>query len=243
MVISMSEPVSLYEWSRADAIRSGEENLWKESYKANCDCARTIEKAIRDNYWDNSLHTDFAQSIIRAYGFNRVNFVLANTIQQKLDDGRFSRENRGWAQKIYIPKDDVRWHFAVDSHPGLTDIFASRVQQEYKALNLLEADSCVPNASQEDYSGKVLVLRGEVLKDQFKRPEEQLFLASSGFGCRPNAVGTKVYGEFLSDGEQTHFHRSDFLGPIREECLPDWARERLEEISAETEEVQSMGGM
>ena len=50
-----------------------------------------------------------------------MNWVLANTVQQKKEDGRFSQENKAWARQIYIPHDEVRWHFCVESHPGLTD--------------------------------------------------------------------------------------------------------------------------
>ena len=40
----------LYLWSLEEAIRNNEKDLWRESYKENCDCARTIEKAITDAY-------------------------------------------------------------------------------------------------------------------------------------------------------------------------------------------------
>lgn len=241
----MPDYVSLYEWSREDAVNAGEENLWKESHKANCDCARAIERAIRDNYWDNSLDTDCVKQIIKEYGFNRVNFVLANTIQEHNQDGRFSRENKAWAQGFYIPKDDARWQFSVDSHPGLTDLFASQVQREYQSLNLFDNKHCVEEAWRQDFTGKVLVIKGSVLKDQFKRPEEQLFFANGGFGCRPDSRGNKVYGEFLSDGEKTHFLRSDFFGPIKDEFLPDWAKERVCQITGEEapDQGQTMGGM
>lgn len=241
----MPDYASLYEWSRMDAINAGEENLWKESHKANCDCARAIERAIRDNYWDNSLDTDCAKQIIREYGFNRVNFVLANTIQEHNQDGRFSSENKAWAREIYVPKDDARWQFSVESHPGLTDLFATRVQREYQSLNLFDSKHCVEDAWMQDFTGKVLVIKGNVLKDQYKRPEDQLFIAVSGFGCRPEARGTKVYGAFLSDGEEAQFLRQDFFGPIKDEHLPDWAKERVAQItgSEAPDQGQAMGGM
>ena len=42
----------LYLWSLEDAIRNNEKELWRESYKENCDCARTIERAIRNRLED-----------------------------------------------------------------------------------------------------------------------------------------------------------------------------------------------
>ena len=112
----------LYLWSLEEAIRNNEKDLWRESYKENCDCARTIEKAITDAYnYEKSCLTACAKPVIEQYGFDRVNWVLANTVQQKKEDGRFSQENKAWARQIYIPHDEVRWHFCVESHPGLTD--------------------------------------------------------------------------------------------------------------------------
>ena len=112
----------LYLWSLEEAIRNNEKDLWRESYKENCDCARTIEKAITDAYnYEKSCLTACAKPVIEQYGFERVNWVLANTVQQKNEDGRFSQENKAWARQIYIPHDEVRWHFCVESHPGLTD--------------------------------------------------------------------------------------------------------------------------
>ena len=47
----------------------------------------------------------------------------------------------------------------------------------------------------------------------------------------------------LKDDENTHFRRSDFIGVIKDECVPDWAKEKLEALnSSETEDI-SMGGM
>ena len=43
----MSEHKSLYIYSLSEAVRSNEKDLWRESYKENCDCARAIEKTIR----------------------------------------------------------------------------------------------------------------------------------------------------------------------------------------------------
>ena len=90
----------------------------------------------------------------------------------------------------------------------------------------------------------MLVLRGDVLKDQYKTPEDQLFLAESGFGCTPNARGRKVFGKFLKDGEETNFQRGDFIGILKEEYLPEWAKEKLAELQPPAEsDGMTMGGM
>lgn len=236
----------LYLWSLEDAIRSNEKELWRESYKENCDCARKIERAITDAYnYGKSCLDACAKPVIEQYGFDRVNWVLANTVQQKNEDGRFSQENKAWARQIYIPHDEVRWHFCVESHPGLTDIFINESRKLCESLGLFNAEQCESEKDgQLEYEGKVLVLKGSSLREQYKKPEYQLFLAESGFGCHPNARGRKVFGKFLIDGEETHFQRSDFIGILKDEYLPDWAKDNLAEIqsSCENDEIV-MGGI
>lgn len=238
----IAEHKPLYKWSLRDAIDNGDTDRWRDSYRENCDCARAIERAIAENYHDNVLE-DSAGPILERYGFNRVNWVLANTIQEKIEDGRFSSENKAWANNFYLPEDDVRWHFCVDSHPGLTNLFLNQVRQAWQNLGIFDYGVCTDEG---EYAQKVLVIRPEVLKDAYKSPENQLFLAQSGFGCSADSNGRAVYGRFLIDGEGARFNRSDFLGVIKDECLPDWASERLQEwgIGVETpEEGPVMGGM
>lgn len=116
----------------------------------------------------------------------------------------------------------------MNSHPGLTNLFVNDVRKTWRELGLFDKKHCASTG--EDYDGKVLVLDPTVLKDQYKSPDFQLFLADGGFECSPTARGRRVYGKFLKDGEETSFYRQDFIGVLKDEHLPDWARERLAEI-------------
>lgn len=231
----------LYRQTLKEALRAGERDLWRESHRENCSCARDIERAIGEGYKGDRLG-DCAGPVIETYGFDRVNWVLANTVQQNIGEGRFSRENKEWAKRIYIPRDDSLWHFTVESHPGLVDLFLNQARRAWQALGLFEAGHCIPETDGgADYTGQVLALRPEVLKDAYKTSEDQLFFAEGGFGCSPGARGRKVYGQYLKDGESTHFYRQDFLGILRDGCLPGWAAERLAEIRPPEETPE--GGM
>lgn len=237
----MPEYKPLYGWSLEHAKHCNEIDLWRESHKENCSCARAMERLIANNYDGKRLGDHLAEQAIKQYGFDRVNWVLANTVQQNKEDGRFSRENKEWAKRIQIPRDDSRWHFTVESHPGLTDLFLNQARRAWQALGLFEAGHCLAEAAGDlDYTGQVLVMKPEVLKDQYKTPEDQLFLAESGFGCSPDARGRKVYGQFLKDGEAAHFYRQDFFGVLKDEYLPEWAAERLAELHT-PEEAQEDG--
>lgn len=77
----MSDYVMLYNYSLNDARHLGEVDKWRESHWANVNCARAIEKAITENFNDNTLNTDCVKSIIDEYGFDRLNFILRYTLK------------------------------------------------------------------------------------------------------------------------------------------------------------------
>lgn len=235
----MADHKPLYRWSLQDAVTHNEVQDWRDSYRENCDCARAIERAIADQYHDNILENG-TKDIIDRYGFDRVNWVLANTLQEKAHDGRFSQDNKRWAKGFFIPSDDVRWHFCVESHPGLTDLFINQTREAWQKLGLFDASHC---SEDNDYAGKLLILKPSVLKDEFKASDYQLFYAESGFGCSPTASGRKVFGKFLKDGENTSFNRSDFLGVIKDECIPEWAAEKLAELEPPDEDESESDGV
>ena len=218
----------IYPYSLEYAMQHDERNQWRESYQVSCDCARAIERAIDDNYDGQCLSDDAAVSILSEYGFDRVNWVLANTIREKEHDGRISRANKEWAKAYFVPQDTTQFQFVVNSHPGLTNLFVNDVRRVWRELGLFDKSHCTGTG--DDYDGKVLVLDPTVLKDKYKSPDFQLFLADGGFGCSPTARGRRVYGQFLKDGEETSFYRQDFIGVLKDEHMPDWAREKLAEI-------------
>ena len=103
-----------------------------------------------------------------------------------------------------------------------------------------ELKHCVENSRAEaNYVGKVLVIAPHTLAENYRTPEDQLFLAVGGFGCNPSSLSRKVMGNYLNDGTQGTHLRQDFLGGIKEECLPEWAREKLNELCSPQEEQNS----
>lgn len=158
--------------------------------------------------------------------------MLAATIQLKPGDGRFSRRNKEWAAAAFIPHSDRNYEFMVESHAGILDIFVNEFREAQDALGMFTRSHCDDMTGQE-LEGKVLVMSPFTLKESYWAPENQLWLATGGFGCAPNAAGRAVYATCLGDGERTRWNRSDFIGILKEEHLPDWARESLEQIRRE----------
>lgn len=224
----------VYPYSHEYAKDSGDLELCKASQKQNIACKKAIESTIRGNFDGYHLNADAAKAVISEYGFDRVNFVLANTVQQKDYDGRFSDENKAWAKELFILPDklgtnvDRRQDFVVESHPAVLDGFINQARKAYKELNLWDSSHC-NDKTHMDLVGKVMVLDPTTLKDSYKSGDNQLFYATGGFGCSSTASGRKVYGEFLVDGEETQYQRSDFIGELKLEHLPEWAKQKLAE--------------
>lgn len=224
----MPEYKPIYPYSLDEAIRCNERDLWLESHRENCECAKAIMQGIAKNYHDNKLDTDFAGDLIKRFGLDRVNRVLAYTVHKNMEDGRFSQENKEWAKRFLVPREKKSNSFCVNSHPGLINLFINHMRRVWQGLGLFNRSHCVSeDGGQLDYTGRIIVLKPEILKDTFKTPEDQLFLAKSGFGCSPDSSGRKVFGQFLNDGEETHFYREDFIGVIKDEYLPEWAKAKL----------------
>lgn len=136
---SSKKHIPLYRQSATYAHEHNELDAYRASRQANIACKEAIEDAIRENYRDNRLDTSCVKTIMDRFGMDRVEYVLANTVQYKDWDERFSRSNREWAKTIPIVTDgnefigDRRTAFVVDrSHSGLTDLFITAFRKEVR---------------------------------------------------------------------------------------------------------------
>lgn len=102
------------------ARRSGQIALWRASHQANIACKKAIEDSIRQGFDGVHLKEDCAKEVLEEFGFKRVNWVLANTIQEKSGDGRFRPDNTSLltgSLKTCYPKKPPR--FLACSFPNL----------------------------------------------------------------------------------------------------------------------------
>ena len=116
------------------ARQHGEIAIYQRSSVANVACRNAIEEAIRQNFDGMRLDVRGAKKVLEAFGAPRVLLVLANTVQQKAWDGRFSVENRKWAQTYELPADegmagDRRGAYVVQSHPAVLDGFIQQTRR------------------------------------------------------------------------------------------------------------------
>lgn len=224
----------LYRGSFENAKLSGEMEEYSESRSENIRCKKAIESAVANDFDGFYLGNKGVKRVIADFGYDRTMWVLAASILNKKDDGRFSRENKEWARSVipsYLSKKEMR-EYCADSHPAVLNGFIDQVKKRYDRLGLVGEKQCVRSDKSQDYERKLLILKPEILNEQFKDPINQYFYATGGFGCDPEKSGKKVFGQFLADGEKAQFYREDFFGVADYEQLPKWAVERLEQIEA-----------
>ena len=167
----------LYPYSSAEARERNELSLWRESHKANIACRDAIEDAIRRSFDGMHLDKDCITPVLDEYGYKRTAWVLANTLHELKWDGRFSPANKQWAERRYILQDE-RHNAAITvrSHPAVLDGFVSFYRKAVQALNLFGAEHCVGDRTEQDFTGKVLVLSPDTLKESCWSQENQLWL-------------------------------------------------------------------
>ena len=237
----------LYPYTYSGASRLGEVQRHQNSFRQNVSCARAIEQAIRDYFdeADEGLQEGCAQSVLEAYGFKRVNFVLANSVKESGCPYLLSEESKKWGP--YVPPDGkYNRYFTVDTAASLLDAFIGQAREAYQALGMFGPEHCAGDKHELDYEGKVLVMSPDTLRESCWDARNQLWYAEGGFGCSPTASGRAVYATCLGDGEETCWNRADFTGVLDVQYLPDWAQEKLEELRGPQQKQDSgqiMGSM
>ena len=96
-------------------------------------CGSDIEKGISTHFDGMHLNTDFIANLYALYGEERMNYVLASTVQMSESDGRFNPDNKAWAKGISVNNsDEDRRKFYVTSHPALLDGFITAYRKYVK---------------------------------------------------------------------------------------------------------------
>lgn len=98
----MKDKTLLYPYPATYAHEHGELEQYRASYKANIACKGAIETAIADNYRDNRLGPEAVQQVLKQFDYERIFYVLANTVREKDWDDRISRDNKIWAKTIPV---------------------------------------------------------------------------------------------------------------------------------------------
>ena len=109
-----------------EAMRREQEKL---EHGIRVECKDAIEQAVAENFDGYTLPRDTAEGVIRQYGKERVEIVLANTITHLSHDGRFSVNNKEWAKSLVPSADWQTRDYIVTSHPAVLDGFTNQARR------------------------------------------------------------------------------------------------------------------
>lgn len=110
---------------------------------------------------------------------------------------------------------------------------------ECPKFNVFDNSYCLPDGKNDDYTGKYLILNPNKLSPAYKSEENQIYKATGGFGCDPNSRGRKVFATCVSDGEKSTWYREDFLGIANYDLLPEWAKDKIDEMEQSEQSVKN----
>lgn len=96
----------VYRLSLGEASSRGELGRYWASAPLDSACRLSLDSAISRHCRGGALPPGCLDHILEEYGFDRVEWILANTIHQEGDSAHISRENREWAESFHVPRND-----------------------------------------------------------------------------------------------------------------------------------------
>ena len=115
--------------------RDQEERARKlEEHRANLACRDGMEEIILNGFDGYCLDSGCARKAIEEFGIQRVELVLAATVQRRSWDGRFSRQVREWASACDIPPGELDRGYTLSAHSVVVDGFARQYLQAVEEM-------------------------------------------------------------------------------------------------------------
>lgn len=121
----------MYQGTFEMAKEAGELADYRMSRRITTLCQEEIDDAVSVGWDGMHIAPDVVKGILERFGPERVSYVLANTVQQKEHDGRFSGDNRDWAKTVpmFVPPEN-RLYCTARSHSTKLDDFISVARKE-----------------------------------------------------------------------------------------------------------------
>lgn len=105
---------------------------------------------------------------------------------------------------------------------------------------LTKAD-CTPISYDDDLNDRIVVIKPEVLRREYRMATKQIKLCTGGFGASPKSRGSACFCVDLYSGSASRFERQDILGTLKSEQLPQWAALGLERYQSEHRQKSNKG--
>ena len=155
-------PVYMETWE--NAFEKKEVDAYLDSRMLNISCKNAVEQAITENYNGKYLDSNGVFAVIEKFGVERVRYVLANTLQQRSNDGRFSRQNISWAEQIKIPENITQGKnhnldYVIESHSAVLNGFVDMARAEFRTRRveqlLDEVEERMPEVELDELAYKI----------------------------------------------------------------------------------------
>lgn len=128
-----------------------------------------------------------------------------------------------------------------DDFPEIMEIYGQRIMEQAQKTRAelskpkiqginnspITAEGCTPISYDDDLHGKVIVIKPEVLRPEYRRAISQLKPCTGGFGAYPHSRGSAVFCTEIYTGRQSRFERRDVLGVLEPENQPKWVQHYL----------------
>ena len=108
---------------------------------------------------------------------------------------------------------------ASDDFPEIVELFGQRIAEQAQKTHIelnkpriqgiddrpITAEGCIPISHEDDLHGKIIVIKPEVLRREYRRATRQLKLCMGGFGASPHSRGSACYCVDLYTGKESRY--------------------------------------
>ena len=205
----------IYVRSREEAAARFEPHNWEKSHEENILCSQDMSQAGSS-----------PEAVLEKWGVIRVRFVLANTLREAPIHDGLDPEMVRWCLNARVSDEPAHaTDFTVDVPPQTMNAFLAAARDEFEHTGLFDVSHCEPHI--DDYLGCVLAMHPDAIRRP--SPRGQLWLAVDGWDCEPGKDGSGISAVDLALPHlgPVRIKRSEFMGVLKDEYLPGWAREAL----------------
>ena len=91
----------------------------------------------------------------------------------------------------------------------------------------ITAEGCTPIDGDDNLLNRIVVIRQDALRPEYRAATHQIKLCIGGFGASPHARGSACFCMDLYTGKEVRYERRDVLGTMTPEQAPEWAKQGL----------------
>ena len=131
--------------------------------------------------------------------------------------------------------------FVSDNFVEVAEQFAAYVRQQCQKVReewdkvtvprvCITEEMCISDDPFKSVYGKIVAVRLDMLRPEYRSADQQLMLVDGGFGASASSRGGACFCVNLYTGKNECWQRYEIHGEVKPEFLPEWAKERAAEI-------------